>query len=364
MIQNNNTIRGRKGFTLVEILVVLVIALVVLSIAVPRIRIINNERNYREAARVVGSAFANAGQRAKIDGVAGVRLTRNPNFVQGGFQFAASEVSLLRGVPGYTGDTTTAEVANTDDDYLIDIDMPLEQASLNLVQAGDTISFNNSSGIYRITGVTPGQDELGNLDPLKLRLQIENGGPTLDPLVYLPAPPDDASFVINRSPRVLRSSTAELPQNYIIDLRFSGFEVQDAPAGPAGFLTVFNPAFPTADIEFVFDEEGAINRVIYRDPVNNAPLATSIPLGPAFLFVTQAPDSVEVTEPVASVDDLSLWVAVSSVSGTTNIGYNNSASSVGQTYATMTDLFNNDRVAFNALIQSARDSTLSSSASQ
>ena len=73
-IQNKHS---NRGFTLVEILVVLVIATVVLSIAIPRIRTVNKERNTREAARVVGSVFANASQRALIDGVAGVRITRN-----------------------------------------------------------------------------------------------------------------------------------------------------------------------------------------------------------------------------------------------------------------------------------------------
>ena len=97
-----------QGFTLIEILVVIVIATVVLSIAIPRIRTVNAERNARETARVVGSAFSNASQRAAIEGVAGLRIVRNPNFIQGGgatpFQFAATQLTVLRAVPSFTGD--------------------------------------------------------------------------------------------------------------------------------------------------------------------------------------------------------------------------------------------------------------------
>ena len=93
----------KRGFTLIELLVVVVIAGVILSIAIPRLRVVNKERNLREAARVVGSAFASASQRAIIDGSSGVRITLNDNLNAANIQ-AATEVTLLRAVPSYSGD--------------------------------------------------------------------------------------------------------------------------------------------------------------------------------------------------------------------------------------------------------------------
>ena len=357
---NYPTHKTRTGFTLVEILVVIVIATVVLSIAIPRIRTINKERSTREAARIVGSAFANAGQRARIDGVAGVRLTRNANFLQGTFQFAAAEVSLLRSVPNYVGDTEGAMIQNdvpaATPNNLISILMPLEQDELNIVRAGDLISFNGSSVTYRILAVNEDTDESGNPAIGTMQLQLDLAG-------YLPGPAHESSFSISRRPRVLRSSTSTLPSNQIIDLRFSGFEVLDGQL-PSRLTSVFEPIIGGVennfDIDFIFDEEGAVDRIYYNNPA--ATFRT--PLGPLYFFVTEAPNSVETSEPVATQDNTSLWVSISSLSSSTNIGYNNSAPSAGQTYVSMTDLYENDRDQLNTIINNSRDNTLSSSANQ
>jgi hypothetical protein len=70
------------------------------------------------------------------------------------------------------------------------------------------------------------------------------------------------------------------------------------------------------------------------------------------------------SEQVASQDETSLWVTVSNLSGSTNVGYNNSAPTAGQDYQTMTTLYDTDRDAFNDMINESRDGTLSSSANQ
>ena len=400
---------NHSGFTLVEILVVLVIATVVLSMAIPRIRTVNRERGMREAARVVGSALANASQRARVDGVAGVVIKRNPNFVAGSLQYAATELSLLRSVPNFTGDQQYDENINNRGasksgglDTQVQIPFPFEQEEFDLIRAGDSISFNNSSVQFRINNAS----RAGNFLNLDLDVQA-NGYPKL------PDELDNVPYVVHRQPRILRSSTATLPQNHIIDLRFSGFEVLDGfdpdnnattpndigcfvpPYGAAPVIrrqqltTIFEPAptdfnggvFPAVenyDIEILFDEEGAIDRVLYKDGAN---VVVRIPLGPIYFLVTQTPDSVDVSGEVATADDSAFWVTVSNVNGSTNIGYNNPLASEGFTYTDFTEFYfaeidfdpdpindtflpERDRDEFNSIINASRGRSATVSANQ
>jgi prepilin-type N-terminal cleavage/methylation domain-containing protein len=405
-----------KGFTLVEILVVLVIATVVISIAIPRIRAVNKERNIREAARVVGSAFANASQRATIDGVAGVRITRNANFDQGGVQFAATEISLLRAVPSYTGDTEDAALTAVDEGAsTVTIDRPFEQDDLEIIRAGDSISFGSSSVRYRISSVSTSG---------ALVLSLDRSG-TND---YLPMPPDESKFVIHRLPRLLRSSTSDLPAGHIIDLRYSGFELLDGHTAVVGLITrnngcydvaggnilarqlttVFEPA-PTDfdfggttvpplrvenyDIDIIFDEDGAVDFILYTEIDHNkngfadededgieGETVFRRPLGPIHLLVTEASDSFELSEEIATASDNNLWVTISNNTGTANVGYNDSnqqeplvgqfVNHQGTDVATLSTYYfapvdadlnlDDDRDEFNALINAARSQTATS----
>ena len=356
--------RNTRAFTLVEIMVVLVIATVVLSIAIPRIRTINDERRARESARVIGSAFATASQRASIDGVAGVRITRNPNILDTSptpampaFQVAATEVSLLRAVPNYSGDQLNSQITGVTGNTVM-IPEPLEQTALEIVQAGDSISFSSSSIRYTIDSVSNAGGSL--------TLTLNRGTGNYLPMPSFTAGATNPTYVVQRLPRILRSSTVTLPDNYIIDLRFSGFEVLD---GATQLTTVFEPllggVINNADIEFIFDDSGSIDRVLYKN--GGATTATRIPLGPAYFFITESPESILPTDTAASNDDTGLWVTVSNVTGSTNIGYNNSLPSLGQTYASLGALYNGtvaQRADFNTIINDSRAGTSSSSASQ
>jgi len=71
----------RRGVTLVELLVVISILSVMTAIMIPRLRVINKDRNIREAARVVGSTLVKASNRAVNEGVAGLIAERHDNFV-------------------------------------------------------------------------------------------------------------------------------------------------------------------------------------------------------------------------------------------------------------------------------------------
>ena len=425
--QKNKFNLSSRGFTLVEILVVLVIAAVVLSIAIPKIRTINKERNLREAARVVGSLFANASQRAVIDGVAGVRIVRNPNYIIPGtgtgalgteMQYAATEISLLRSVPNFVGDSVGADIENAlpagMPDNAIAIDMPLEQEALGIIQAGDFISFGNSRSRYRILSISPDTTEDGMPftppigDPRKMQLIVDLAG-------YLPAPQDEAAFSVYRRPRVLRSSTTRLPDNYILDLRYSGFDVLDGFYDPDGIpdngdevgsfvppytgavttqprqlTSVFepapvdlvggpysaaNPPIQNYSIDFIFDEEGSIETVVYEGGGNTV---FRLPLALTYFLISEAPNSVDAANEISTADENALWVTIGN-SGTTNIGYNNAAESGGITVNVLSAFYfaadpdmdtlgvfleEGDRDEFNGIIRRSREDAGSSSANQ
>ena len=345
-----------------------------------------------------------------IDGVAGVLIRRNANFrfdVTGtNFPYAATELAFLRNVPSYTGDTTAAMTSmsmakedRTDGLCIstIQIDYPLEQDSLNVVRAGDSISFGNSSVRYRISNVRVIQT-VPILPPTELELTLERGrrvdaAGTEIVGDFMPMPGDGESFEVQRLPRVLRSSIATLPQGFLIDLRFSGFEVLDqgdlANAVPPQLTSVFEPFardLPGGlnaeglqiqsdyDIAVIFDETGAVDRVYYAVDYESptGAIVSRDPLGPLYFFVNSAPTVETITDNVASSQETPLWITLSNSTGITNVGFNSPASTQGLDYATLSSYYDGafdvdtnpdmDRDEFNALIQASRTDAADTSA--
>ena len=106
--KTNQTNMRRPGFTLIELLVVISIMAALTALMIPRLRAVNQDRGIREAARVVGSKFAEASDRARRDGAAAVTLVRNPNMVDvDGVLFGVSTIFLSRAVPNFIGDDGT-----------------------------------------------------------------------------------------------------------------------------------------------------------------------------------------------------------------------------------------------------------------
>ncbi len=359
----------RLAFTLIELLVVVSILAILTSILVPRLRTVTRERNIREAARVVGSVFSRASNRAVTDGIAGVQLQRNLNFVTDvGYQYAVTRIGLLRRVPDFTGDQR-GSMATPMGAGIVSIPLPLEQNDLEIVQSGDSITFDNSSVRYQIESVAAA----GTTLTLTLDRNASNS--------YLPDPGLFAtarSYSIRRVPRLLRSSVVDLPQGHIIDLRFSGCETVDSST-PLLPINIIDPNAPE-QIAILLDGQGAFSQFVARSNISGTPAYLRTPQSPFFALVTRA-DEGNTANPLASPTNL--WVSINNTSGIVNVGYNNPSGNrgvepqnfgLGDLFGPPTSVatsgpagggfFAADRIRFNSIVSAARTASLTGSAAQ
>jgi len=311
-----------RAFTLIELLLVMLIALIVLSVAIPRIRIVSKERGIRETARVVGSLISKASDEAIINGTAGIVIRRNPNFSIEGRWYASTNLGILRAVPIYFGDqpyskgATPSRGANRISDTHVDIPRPFEHDENPPVNVGDKISLNYSPVQFSIEDIEPEFSDEGRA-VLRLELDVNAGS-------YPSIPPEfeDVPYAIHRQPILRQSSLMDLPEGHIIDLRFSGHD----PVFESVVEDV-DPPFENYDIEIIFDRAGYITSMFYQeldaDNIRTDRSVKRTPDKPIFLLITDAPISNEAS-PLAS--DLSMWVTIQLQSTNPLVGYNVSQS--------------------------------------
>lgn len=442
---------NRNGLTLVELLVAIAILSIVVALIVPRLRIVNKDRNVREAARVIGAKFSAARDAAVNNGNGGIVIERNTNFVtqtnaNNRVFFAGTRLTEMKATPPYSGDSgndfvfymlvNRGTIAAPDFYVRGFIPMPFEHdLSENrlVVEPFDTIQLGSSNTQYLINNVVEvprvsfnfdggrpiinGMEIQGDdLRMLAFDLEFEVGvvatstppvpnlyapdprtGATLPPLCD-PVPADEdvywlfepnaggpfggsnvgpllatelneqSGFVINRQPRKVQSSAVNLPDGYIIDLRYSGPSDPagdpsdpgyDPTLGPEALLlpsgrddpdtsTVFGLAIDQAadpqvnlnkEIEIHFNGEGSIDRIVYNGI--SSPISQSL-----YLFVDEYdPNQFVAGEPSllaaqkALAGDSSLWVTIGA-NGGTNIGYNSPPAN----FTTVRDLISQSRI--------------------
>ncbi|MEM7452963.1 MAG: type II secretion system protein [Planctomycetota bacterium] len=347
---NFNTNKERTaGFTLVELLVVITILAILVALTIPQLRVINRDRGVRESARVVGAAFASASQRAITEGSAGVMLVRNINMtndydrdgnpdnyntaiqrlVNRPVFNSCTSIFQMRAIPDYTGladgDLAVTAIDQSDPDpanwaavpYTIQINAPPPNITIN---RGDRITLGDRNVTYRILTVTDGQF---GTDPAFRWLLLETAGNVEGPSLPDPDMAGGKPFRISLRPRVVESSRVDLPNGYMIDLRYSGIvreksgeiDPDNAPnLGTAGQIIrdVTGTKVGEQPISITFDSTGAINEVyglaVTTRSIDRAlfrPPATD-PLGGFAMLVSE--DALTSTDALSS--DNSLWVTV------------------------------------------------------
>ncbi len=353
--------KRNSGITLVELLVVISILAVITAVMLPRLRTINKDRNIRESARVVGSLLAKASQNAVNDGTAGVIIERNENFVDDeGVIYGASTMYLMRKVPAFTGDFATGDPkgqATPLADYALEIYPPFES---DAILVNDYISLNFNSVKYRIIGIE--DSETTFTDPPEsvpykvLTLSSGMGGAVLP---ALPPVGSSVPFIVHRQPRKLASSRVDLPNGFLVDLRYSGPINENAnTAGPLvepsrswfdeiilppnpnlNSVAKLNTSYASRTVQIIFNSNGGVDRVYYYNPyldVNYVDefenpadfpdadkfgfgfIDSRIPNGPLFFYVSEyeiesLPNNGVLDSPA------NLWVTLNNSTGATNV---------------------------------------------
>lgn len=302
----------RPGLTLVELLVVIAIMGLLTALVVPQVRLVNKDRNIREAARVVGTALVQARDRAVATGAAGLMIERNTNLFDGdNAYYGGTRLYLMRKVPNYEDESGKASVSLDPSNVShVRIELPYGWTN-DFIQRGDRVRLNYGSIRYPITNVTV--VSLGPGIPggaLDLSIGLSGG------ILPRPRNGNDIPFVIERAPRKIESSRVDLPDGYIIDLRYSGYW--------SGTTTDFAVVGDQQPIEMNFNRDGSLDRLTVASVNGGRPYMAR---GAIDLFVTEyRPDDANlVGVPAAQAilgNPASLWVTLSDQTGGVNIGYN------------------------------------------
>ncbi len=239
----------KRGLTLVELLVVMIILSMVTVATIPLMQPPSGERKIREAARNVATTFELARARATETGrPAGVWIEPQPK-LNGSIE--AYKLFLCDVPPIYAGDTTTSSASVTNNGATVTLNS--SNSAPSLVKYGDRIRLNYRGPWYRITG---GQDGT-NISGGSLSIAL-NQAPD-----YAPAPAvgNNIPFEILRQPVKSSINPTILPTNApasVVDLTQSG-------VGNSTHADAFGHGSDRKPVVVTFTPSGTVHQVIHYD---------------------------------------------------------------------------------------------------
>lgn len=272
MIRNLKT--HRRGFTLVELLVVIMIMLMVAVSTLPMILPALDSRRLREASRMITAYLQGARDTAMRNGrPVGVMFERYIDRESGSllqqFSIVLRQVEIP---PPYCGDSLTSTMTVQASGSIVNV-TNFPQGDIgwtNLVRLGDIVQLNNQGTLYQITG--------GQYNTSGTYINYLSASPTTtNPWVLTPIAPGSipssfylstgvsVPFKIIRQPSTagttLKSANPplQLPESLVIDLQFSGVDSNTNPLAQDFIWAGANDFGPIV----MFSPSGAIDRVYY-----------------------------------------------------------------------------------------------------
>jgi len=250
-----------RGFTLVELLVVITIMLALGAIMIPSMRTGLEGRRMREAARNVNVYLGTARNRAIETGrPAGVIFQRDPNLRQASVTMQQAEVP-----PPYAGDWENSRIVSVQAGpgvVLVSFPAipgitpggetpfgdPSNPAVPVLVRLGDLVQLNYQGPTWTITGIQPGPQP-GTW--LLACFSMQTSRLPVCPIVGTPPQPLPMPFQFFLQPMATSTPSVTLPTQMAIDLLDSGTDSQ---------RFFVNPIAPDASpVIVMFSPNGALD---------------------------------------------------------------------------------------------------------
>lgn len=328
-----------RGFTLVELLVVLTIFLIVTAIALPTFRQLLNDQKVSQSSRTMVAYLDEARSRAVAEGrFVGVRIERLSSDATIGFQTAAGvRLRQLVGVPPYSGEaadakvkfvyptagatSATLEFAGVDNQLLVlytDPNSVLHTSDTAPIKNGDLVELPGGR-YFRLTftGYNSGTDTVTATIDLTSPL---TGSQTF-PVVHEPLDNAYVSYRIHRAPVVSTSQGLTFPRGIVVDTTYSGVGIDGSQFAPVA-------GSPNQPIDVVFGPDGRVETAS-MDAIGNR----TIPSGLIFLCVGDSdgvqpgtPFNASNRDPANLMNQDSAWIVINPTTGRSVVAPNASVS--------------------------------------
>lgn len=327
---------NQRGFTLVELLVVLAIIVLLLAIALPMMTPPLEQRRIREASRGVVATLAAARDRAIASGRPyGVRLERYVEPITGTVKNnVCLNISYVAQPVPYAGDSIYSRMIVSNGGVVFAGIVGTNNSDtwangpFARVHFGDQVKLNYCGHLYTIMGGTVG-DPVPNPSAAFLHTDTMPYNVT----TVQTGPGAGLPYQVFRQPQKTGGPPYELPESTVVDLSASGMLTNEFGAASNGHVTI------------MFGPNGNIDRVHYG---SGAQLSTGYrPTSPIYLMIGRSAKvgDLDSTGMSDNVEDLTtLWVSINPQTGLiqSNANCNSlSNSGVGDLFVSRTYARNN-----------------------
>lgn len=253
---------GRRGFTLVELLVVVAIMLALTTMTIVAVNFTNDRDRVRSAARQVQSLLAGARDRAiYAREIRGIRLIRDPND-----SHSANAIQYI-GAPGKYSGGTLSVVTNLDGTVITGVGTNFKTfKQRGLIQVGSRIQIPKETGRWYTIAAFPGGETIWlaqRYADYSASTSVSNLNRTFTGLTYqlelLPQPLPD-------------STPVQLPRGVVIDL--------DGSQVPPSWRPILFTGAYSNQMDLLFSAKGL-------------PVGDAVSLGMVHLHIADAGDVIK-----------------------------------------------------------------------